>query len=151
MIRIDEVSTPNTLKTIRKQDGTELILKGGNLPTNPGDNYTTNYLKLYKKTKVDGLDTFQLVAQKEEKHHNNGGSFISILKERFNPKTGKLTEQSCISQNISGGKNIECTGDVFSIQGSVCTSARNKVEAIINTSKGELTPIAKRILKTMVK
>ena len=153
MLRINDVSTPHTLKTIKKQDGTELVLKGANPPATPTDNYQTNYLKLYKKTKVDGLDSFQLVAKKEEKHlRNDGGSFISIAKERFNTKTGELTEQSLISKNVFGGKNLECIGNVFSIQGSISTNIKsNKSSIVMDTTKGELTPIAKRILKIILR
>ena len=153
MLRIDDVSTPHTLKTIKTSDGTDLVLKGSNRPAKANDTYTTNYLKLYKKTKVDGLDSFQLVAKKEEKHfRNNGGSFVSIAKEKFNALTGKLTEQSRISQNVFGGKNLECEGDVFSIHGSVSTNAKiNKASVIMDTTKGDLTPMAKRILKVILK
>lgn len=153
MIRIDDVSTPHTLKKFRTKNGEDYVLKGSNQPAKANDSYVTNYLKLYKKTQIDGLDSFQLVAKKEEKHlRNNGGSFISIAKERFNALTGELTEQSKISQNVFGGKNLECEGNVFSIQGSVSTNTKiNKAELVMNTTKGELSPMAKRILKVILK
>ena len=153
MLRIDDVSTPHTLRTFRTKDGENYVLKGSNQPAKANESYITNYLKLYKKGKVDGLDSFQLVAKKEEKYlRNNGGSFISIAKERFNPLSGELTELSVISQNVFGGKNLECKGDVFSIQGSVSTNIKsNKVSLMMDTTKGELSPIAKRILKVILK
>lgn len=154
MMKITEVSTPLTLKTFTTSRGDEYILKGADKSVQyPNSSYVSDYFKLYKKAKVDGMDTFQLLGKKEEKYLVNGRKhFVSITKENYNPSTGVLTEQSCISQNVFGGKNIECCGDVFKLQGSVSTNFKNdKAVVAFDTTKGKLTPIAKRILKLITK
>ncbi len=162
MERIEAVSTPKTLRTFRTSKGQEYVLKGTEEPVSATQDgglikYEKNHLKLYQKVQKDGLDTFELVGQKEEKYtygfkEKDKKSLTSIKKESFNPRTGQLTEQSLISANVGGGKTIECNGDVFKMSGNIATNrANNTPEISINLAKGKLTPIAKRILNIIKK
>ena len=161
MERIEAVSTPKTLRTFKTSDGKEFILKGTEQPISATEDggltrYEKNHLKLYQRVQKDGLDTFELVGKKSEKYtynpHEDTKSLTTILKERYNPQTGALTEQSKIALNVGGGKTIECNGDVFRMSGNIATNrASNTPEITLNLSKGKLTPMAKRILNMFKK
>lgn len=158
---IKAVETPYTLKTFRTSKGNEYILKGTEQPvlyTSDGGlrKNESNFLKLYKKEQIDGLDSFRLVAQKEEKYiypHKEEEKELSIIrKELFNPKTAAMTEQSEIAVNVGGGKTISCNGDVFKMNGNIATNRANNTPHItLDLSKGKLSAIAKRILKIISK
>lgn len=158
---IREVSTPVTLKTFRTKKGEEFILKGTEKPVMQTDmggvrQNEFNHLKLYKKVQEDGLDTFRLVAQKEEKYTHDvkdNEKFLSKIKKAlFDTKTGRITEQSEIALNVGGGKTIECNGDVFKMSGNIATNRPNNTPQVtMDLSKGKLTPMAKRIVKIITK
>ena len=115
-------------------------------------NYKHNYLKLYKVSKNNNIESVKLIAKKDEKLDAKNGNLIKITKEIFNPETGLKVETSEISKTISGGKMIECNGDVFQMSGNVVTNrAKNTPKIHIDMSKGELTPMAKRILNILKK
>ena len=159
---IDDIATPKTLRTFKTSDGNEYVLKGLDAPKRYTDmagvrQNESNILKLYKKTNIDGLDTFTLMRKKEEKYilnyPNPGEKELSLIrKEAFEPKTGKMIEQVEIAENVGGGKTIRCNGDVFQMSGNLATNRPvNKPEIRIDLGKGNLTPAAKRILKILTK
>lgn len=157
MDRIQDFSTPKTLRVFTTSKGEEYVLKGSDKPESYPDyggysSYEHKHLKLYKKVQEDGLDTFKLVAKKDEKLDSDG-KITKIVKELFDVKSGKMTEQAEIAQNVGFGKTIECHGDVFNMTGNIATNfnAKNTPNIDMNLSKGKLTPMAKRILKVLMK
>ena len=161
MERIENITTPVTLRTFKTTKGDEYILKGLEKPISVTDmggvrRHELNHFKLYKKVNNDGLDTFQLVGKKKKKStydfKKNTKHLTSIMKEAFNPATGALSEQTLIGVNVGGGKTIECNGDVFKMSGNIATnSTKNNPSINFDLKKGTLTPIAKRILKILSK
>ena len=130
-----------TVESFTNHLGHKYELRGGKTD----DDMKRQIYELYRKRCWEGKDSWERIAAKSETPIRDGKKLI--MREHFNPKNGKIIESSMVTPDL-----ILVTGDTLDMSSSMNIKPPTMPEQIkLNVFSKDLTPMAKRVLKFIVK